>query len=148
MSPSIFMILTNFMLDLDTWTPWDAVQTTPGMSIGPPFITGKKISSGIFRFWQPWLLTSGSAAKKQENNERTGKSEKEILTDADMGTFSPPPGDLTACCSAKAACKAGNMAATNTLNLECGAEDAGRSVLERPRGEEGPSGPRASAKWL
>ena len=57
MSPSIFMILTNFMLDLDTWTPWDAVQTTPGMSIGPPFITGKKISSGIFRFWQPWLVT-------------------------------------------------------------------------------------------
>ena len=42
----------------------------------------------------------------------------------DMGTFSPPPGDLTACCSAKAACKAGNMAAKNTLNLECGAEDA------------------------
>ena len=90
MSPSIFMILTNFMLDLDTWTPWDAVQTTPGMSIGPPFITGKKISSGIFRFWQRWLVTSGSAAKKQENNERTGKSEEEIITDAEMWTFSPP----------------------------------------------------------
>ena len=61
-------------------TTWDQVQTTFLMSIGPSSITGKRINSGICRFWKPWPVTWKLLLSERDEEHKTEESDNDAIS--------------------------------------------------------------------